>query len=195
MAMDISACAVFSLLLDYRPGIPADSLDVLQLLFREDMSRLKKVQDYLSERYARSTFSFRTVFDDPTRGCFAERYFNESLDSARLHQLQQTIEAAARSTWQRKEEQWRTISADFEQLQRTILQSKCTYITKDNYRSQHDERCQKCHLENRRDRMKIHVDEHPLPSDPVQAKAAVFELTCPEAFTDYRNTTWKILGI
>jgi len=195
MAMDISACAVFSLLLDYRPGIPPESLDVLQLLFREDMSRLKKVQDYLSERYARSTSSFRTVFDDPTRGCFAERYFNESPDSARLQQLQQTIEEAAKSAWQRKEEQWRTLSTDFEQLHRTILQSKCTYITTDNHRSQRNEHCEKCHLENRRDLMKIHVHEHPLPSDPVQAKAVVFELSCPEAFTDYRNTSWEILGI
>lgn len=195
MAMDISACALFSLLLDYSPGIPPESLDVLQLLFLEDMSRLKKVQEHLRERYARSTSSFRTVFDDPARGCFAERYFTESPDSARLQELQQTIEAAARSAWRRKEEQWRILSADFEQLQRTILHSKCTYITKDNYRSQHDEHCQKCYLENRRDRMKIHVHEHPLPSDPVQVKAVVFELSCPEAFTAYRNTTWKILGI
>jgi len=195
VAMDISACAVFSLLLDYSPGIPPESLDVLQLLFFEDMSRLKKVQDHLRERYARSTSSYRTVFDDPARGCFAERYFNESPDSTRLQEMQQTIEAAATSALQRKEQQWRTLSADFERLQRTILQSKCTYITTDNHRSQHDEHCQKCHLENRRDRMKIHVHEHPLPSDPVQAKAVIFELSCPEAFTAYRNTTWKILGI
>lgn len=195
MAMDVSACAAFSLLLDYSPGIPPDILNVLQLLFFEDMSRLQKIQKHLRERYARSTSSYRTVFDDPARGCFAERYFNESSDSARLQELQQTIEAAARSAWRKKEEQWRTLSADFEQLQRTILQSKCTYITKDNYKSQHDEHCQKCHLENRRDRMKIHVHEHPLPSDPVQAKAVIFELSCPEAFTAYRNTTWKILGI
>lgn len=195
MAMDVSACALFSLLLDYSPGIPPESLDVLQLLFHEDMSRLKRVQEHLRKRYERSTSSFRTVFDDPARGCFAERYFTESPDSASLQELHQTIEVAARSAWRRKEEQWRILSADFEQLQRTILHSKCTYITKDNCRSQHDEHCHKCHLETKRDRMKIHVHEHPLPSDPVQAKAVVFELSCPEAFTAYRNTTWKILGV
>lgn len=40
----------------------------------------------------------------------------------------------------------------------------------------------------------MNAHEHPLPSDPVQAKAVIFELMRPEAFTVYRDTTWRIIS-
>jgi hypothetical protein len=42
--------------------------------------------------------------------------------------------------------------------------------------------------------MRIQINEHPLPSDPVQEKAVVFEVGCPKAFTAYRNATWRLLA-
>lgn len=180
--MDCLACTTYELMLCYSPGIPPEALDVLQLLTSDDMARLQRVQTYLKGRYARSGSTHWTIFNDPARGCFAERYFNESTDSRRLQELQRNIEDTAELARRRKEEQWRKLSSDYEQLQRTILHSRCTYVTRSNGRNQHDSDCEKCHLESKRDGMKIRVHEHPLPSDPTHAKVVVFELSCPEAF-------------
>ena len=194
MVMDSLACAMFPLLFEYSPGFLPQIVNVLQLLPFADMRRLQVIEQYLQDRHTKSDHAHKTIYDDPTRGCFAERYFDESADSSRLHKLQQVIEEAAKSARTRKEDQWRSLSAEFEQLQRTILQSRCTFVARDNHRSQHDENCQKCYLENKRDRMSIQVHEHPLPADPIQAKAVVFELRCPKAFIAYRDATWRILG-
>ena len=43
--------------------------------------------------------------------------------------------------------------------------------------------------------MRIRVYEHPLPTDPSLAKTVVFELACPQAFSDYRDATWAILQL
>lgn len=195
MTMDSVACRLYPLLRDYSPGFPPETLDVVQLLFYDDMSRLETIQRYLKDRQTNCNLAHQSIFDDPGRGCFAERYFDESADSPKLYELRQAIEDAANRNRKGKEDQWRKLSAEFEQLQRTILQSRCTYVTKDNYRTQHDEHCQKCYLENKRDHMRIRVHEHPLPSDPVQAKVVVFELHCPRPFNAYRNATWRLLGI
>ena len=195
MTMDSLACELFPLLRDYNPGFPSEVLDVLQLLFYEDMLRLETIQAYLKNRHARCNLPHKTIFDDPGRACFAERYFDESSESPKLQQLLQEIELKSRTKRIEKEQQWRSLSSQFDQLQRTILQSRCTFTVEDNYRSQHDEHCEKCYLENKRDRMRIRVHEHPLPTDPIQAKTVVFELDCPKAFNAYRNATWAILGI
>ena len=52
----------------------------------------------------------------------------------------------------------------------------------------------KCYLQRKARRIRIQVHEHPLPSNPVQAKAVIFELDCPTAFAAYRDATWKVLG-
>ena len=54
--------------------------------------------------------------------------------------------------------------------------------------------CNKCRLTTEIKRFSIRGHERPLPDDPIQAKVAVFELGCPDAFAVYRNTTWHILS-
>ncbi|RFU26654.1 hypothetical protein B7463_g9687, partial [Scytalidium lignicola] len=77
VSMDKCAVQSFSLLNDYNPAFVPDILDVLQLPNLRDMRRLQKIQAYLHDRNAACS-STMTIFDDPTKGCFAERYFDES---------------------------------------------------------------------------------------------------------------------
>jgi Protein of unknown function (DUF3638) len=194
MSMDQEATKLFGLLLSYNPGIPPGILEVLHVPHFTDMCRLQEIEEYLKDRYTKCTSSRRTIFDDPTKGCFAERYFDESQDSEELQKLQESIKAYAEAARNKKEEEWQRLSAEYQELETSIAQSNCLFI-KEVFRVVHDDdHCTKCYRQRKAKRMRIEIHENPLPSNPVHEKAVVFELGCPEAFKAYRNATWKILG-
>jgi Protein of unknown function (DUF3638) len=193
-SMDREATNLFGLLLSYNPGIPPEILEVLHVPHITDMYRLQEIEEYLKDRYAKCNSSRRTIFEDPTKGCFAERYFQESQHSEELESLQQSIEACAKAARNAKEEEWQRLSAEYQELETSIAQSTCLY-TKEDFRVVHDDsHCTKCYRQRKAKRMRIEIHEHPLPSNPVHAKAVVFELGCPKAFKAYRDATWRILG-
>jgi hypothetical protein len=195
VTMDRYATELCGLLMDYNPGIPPESLDVLQLPHLKDMRRLQNIQSHLTERYVKSNYSEKSIFTDPTKGCFAERYFDESNDSVILQDLYNAIESAAEISCAEKQIEWQELSAQFESLELKIAQSTCLYTTDEFQQVVHDGRaCTKCYLRRKARRMKITIHEHPLPSNPIQAKAVVFELGCPREFIAYRDATWTILG-
>lgn len=75
--LDRCACTVFGLLSSFHPGIAAETLDVLQLPWRKDMQRLQRIQEYLERRVVDSAPSQRTIFDNPGKDSFAERYYQD----------------------------------------------------------------------------------------------------------------------
>ncbi|KAI9734261.1 MAG: hypothetical protein M1834_002365 [Cirrosporium novae-zelandiae] len=193
--MSIDECAInlFRLIRDYNPGFVPEILDVLQLPHFEDMLRLQKIQNYLKDRNTSCKYSRMTIFSDPTKGCFAEQFFNES---DRLQELYQDIKDVAELAYTRKEQEWQRLSTEYENLIKAIAESSCVFTTDEMppFLRIHDDRhCTKCFLQRKARRVKIQVHEHPLPSNPIQAKAVVFELGCPKAFTRYRDVTWRIL--
>ncbi|KAL9125857.1 MAG: hypothetical protein Q9217_005002 [Psora testacea] len=194
MLMDQCAIKLFGLLTDYSPGFLPKVLDVLQLTSFTDMARLQVIHEYLRRRDVQCNFSCSTIFDNPTKGCFAERYYDESKDSLRLQDLRRSIETAAELKRQRKEAEWEKLSTEFEELQKTIAVSTCLYRTEDDCVIHDDRLCRKCYLQRKSKRMRINTHEHPLPSDAVEAKAVLFELSCSEAFAAYRNASWRIIG-
>lgn len=197
MSMDECATQLFELLKNYDPGFPPKILDVLQLPRIQDMCRLQRIQVYLQDRQKKSNYSSMTIFNDPEKGCFADRYFDESQDSSKLQILHQKIKTAAELARSKKEQEWQKLSTEYETLVNTIAASSCLYKMDDiqPLLRVHDDRlCRRCFLQRKAKRIKIEVHEHPLPSNLVQAKAVVFELGRPEAFTAYRDATWRILG-
>ncbi|KAM5467607.1 hypothetical protein MferCBS49748_003855 [Microsporum ferrugineum] len=194
VALDKYATELYPLLLDYHPGISPDLLDVLQLSSLRDITRLNTIQEYIDTRCTQS-LSRRTIFDDPTEGCFAEKYFDSSEDAHILQSLHLKIISQARRAYEKKVCEWQVMSEKFEALQKKIAQSFCSYVTNRFGGVDHDKNCEKCYDQRRANRMTIKIHEHPLPSNPVQAKAVVFELQCPEAFRAYRNATWQAFGV
>lgn len=192
VSMDQCATKLFGLLLDYNPGIPLQIMGVLQPLCFADMSRLQRIERHIKDRYATCKNSQNTIYLDPSDGCFAERYFDTS---PLLQELHQKINTAADTKRKEKEEEWQTLSAEFEELQKSIDSRTCVLMMGNHGMMVHDDRhCTKCYLRRKVRRMKIHVHEHPLPAHPIQMKAVVFELACPSALRAYRNATWMILG-
>ncbi|WEW59693.1 hypothetical protein PRK78_005173 [Emydomyces testavorans] len=192
VALDQCANALFSLLKDFHPGISPETLDILQLPLVSDMVYLQNIQGYLRERCNKACR--KTIFDEPVKGCFAERYYDESADSKTLEALHMEIEASAQLALNEKEREWRRLSAKFEELERDIANSNCLFVTNDFGTILHDDkRCRKCYLQRCSRRMRIEIHEYPLPSSASEAKAVIFELACPNTFKAYRNATWRLL--
>lgn len=194
VALDKCAVKAFNLLERYDPGIPPTMLDVLQISTLEDLEDLQYIQDYINDRRQNCEAHGQTIFCDPTSGCFAERYFDTSENSAELELLFNKIVDADKQARERKFSEWVRMTAEYEKLHKQMVESTCLY-SNDNFRAVHDDRnCRKCQLERQTKHMSIRIHEDFLPENMIYAKAAVFELRCPKAFRQYRDATWKIIG-
>ena len=193
VAMDKIALSIFNLLSDYSTGFPPTLLDVLHIASFADMHRLRDVQNHLVNRHRRAKFPDLTILADPSEGCFAQQFYDQQDSEEELHTLHEEIVTASDTARRKKAEEWQRLSSEFENLQKRIAESTCLFRTED-YGIVHDDRCTKCYLQRKARRMHILVHEDFLPHDSVQAKAAVFELACPEPFTAYRNATWKLIS-
>ncbi|KAK3984329.1 hypothetical protein QBC44DRAFT_388524 [Cladorrhinum sp. PSN332] len=196
--LDERACLEFSLLREYHPVFTPDSLDPLRLASFHDMERLQAIQQYLHDRISGVGGSKASVFDDPSSTCFATRYYDQGREAMEMQALHRSIMAVALEKKESKFQEWENKSAEFKQLTQQVEGSACI-LTADKNSPQgtpvHDDRfCPRCRAVKRIDRMRIHIYEDPLPSDEFMIKAAVFELACPDTFSEYRDTTWMIMS-
>ena len=192
-SMDRCATQAFPLLLDYDPGITAAILDVLLLMHYKDFSRLQRIQSYLHNRAAARKHDNMTIFRDPTPGCFAEQYFDHSIESTKLQSILEEIQAEAEEAKQAKFSEWEIKSNEYRSLQENIQQSNCLYMIEDDRKVHDDKGCTRCYLNRKAWRMRIDIHEHPLSVEPVHLKAVIFEIGAPAAFRRYRDITWKVL--
>ena len=192
--MDRSATKAFSLLHDYDTGFPPEVLDVLHIASLRNMHVLFEIQRNLITRRQRAKYRNLTIFSDPCDGCFAQSFYDQSDSEGEMPSLHKKIIAASNDAREQKSKEWERLSSEFERLHKRIAESTCL-MTTEEYGIHHDkDRCPKCYLQRRAKRMRIQVHEDFLPRDTVQAKAAVFELACPTAFTAYRNATWLLMS-
>ncbi|KAI8296379.1 hypothetical protein K4K59_004011 [Colletotrichum sp. SAR11_240] len=194
--MDAIACHWFPLLQEFHPVLHPQMLDVLLLPQYTDMARLNALQLLLSDRVKRANSERRNIFEDPSPGCFGERYYSESADACDLKQLHESIVEVADDLRASKESEWKKKSQRYDDLIRQIDTSVCSYL-RDDFdllgREQHDPNCPRCSKMWSAQKMRIAIFEDLLPSDPVVTRATVFELACPKEFAVYRETTWWIL--
>ncbi|OHW97449.1 hypothetical protein CSPAE12_03894 [Colletotrichum incanum] len=194
--MDSIACDSFPLLMEYHPVFHPQMLDTLLLPQFSDMARLGSLQTLLSARVARAASDHRNIFEDPSPGCFAERYYSESSDASDLPALHKDIVELANDMRDRKETEWKKKSREYDDLISRIDTSACVYIA-DEYnlhgRERHDPNCPRCLMMWTAQHMRISIFEELLPLDSATAKSVIFELACPTEFAIYRDTTWWIL--
>ncbi|KAI8168212.1 hypothetical protein K4K49_009945 [Colletotrichum sp. SAR 10_70] len=194
--MDAIACHWFPLLQEFHPVLHPQMLDVLLLPQYTDMARLNTLQLLLSARVKRANSERRNIFEDPSSGCFGERYYSESEDACSFSELHDEIVEMADSLRAAKESEWKKKSQKYDDLIRQIDTSVCSYL-RDDFdplgREQHDPNCPRCSMMWSAQKMRIAIFENPLPSDPVVTRATIFELACPKEFAVYRETTWWIL--
>jgi hypothetical protein len=196
--MDKICVAVFPLVSDFHPVFEAAMLDVLQLQSLAELERLQAVQMYISARCrAWSGEGSKTIFDPPAHDSFAVRYYDESEDSGDLIELHRAIEEDAEEARAAKEEEWRKLSIQHEELMREVAATSCIYVTSydedGNLVQVHKKGCRKHRLKWEAKQITIDIHEHPLHYSESSARASIFELACPAAFASYRDATWLIL--
>ncbi|KAI8958454.1 hypothetical protein F5Y11DRAFT_362710 [Daldinia sp. FL1419] len=194
MSLDEAACSMFPLLRDFHPAFTSRLMEVLRFPLFADIARARKVGSYIQGRILKSN-TRATIFDDPCKGCFAERYFDESSGSGALASILTGIQSASERKREEKEQEWKELSAEYERLTREYEASTCVYVySLDGIHLEHNiYSCRKCQLDKERSRMVIKAFESPLPENAIMAKVVVFELRCPEALAQYRDATWAIL--
>ncbi|KAK4171158.1 hypothetical protein QBC36DRAFT_367904 [Triangularia setosa] len=199
MKLDQATCLQFPLLTKYHPVFTPESLNVLHLATYKDMVRLQEIQKYISNRIQASNLPRCTVFDDPSASCFATRYYDGLYpDSVAMHNLHAAIRNSDALRKEAKREEWEGKTEEFQNLTRQVDGSSCILTVDEDdplARGVHDHRhCPRCRAMQKLERIRIQIYEESLPSDVHLAKAAVFELQCPPAFANYRDTTWMLIS-
>jgi hypothetical protein len=197
--MDKDIVTFYPLLKEYHPGFDADILDPIQLLTLAEMERAQAVRNYLAIRYrSRSNMQSKTIFDDPADDCFAVQYFESVDDQDELSQLREEIENKADCEYAAKEQEWEEQSRIYEETISRRNEKECIYDTSTardgTTYSKHRKPCEWHQLHHEAKNMRIRIFEHPLPKFEPAAKAALFELQCPEDLVAYRDATWLILS-
>ncbi len=195
-SLDSMALQLYPLLSEYETGISTEILHVLQLARFSDLRRLRAVEDYLRSRHKSTNHALPFAFADPSRSCFAVRYYDQS---GTMKELFRRIASDGDKARELKKLEWESKSAEYEDLVKEAAQKTCLYIVKtdrfgETYYAHDGRRCEKHPLERAAKNIKIDVHEYPLPENQDAAKVCVFELLCPRGFAAWRDTTWNILS-
>ena len=195
-SLDSMALQLFPLLSDYETGIPTGILHVLQLSRLSDLRRLRAVENHLQCRHRSADHTLPSIFGDPSKSCFAVRYFDQSTT---MQDLFRKITMEGDRKKELKKTEWEIKSMDYENLLKQAAEKTCMYFERADrfggtYMAHDNRHCEKHHLERAAEKIRIAVHEHPLPENEDAAKAVVFELLCPGGFAAWRDTTWSILG-
>jgi hypothetical protein len=181
-ACDKIAVKVDPRLGEYDPEIPSDALENCLLPSYGHMQRLALVERYLQQRGERSRFkNANMLFHMSSSDGFASRYFAQSSAHQKsLHHITQRAEVARAA----KRAEFERAQNEYHRLNTLHNSTSCTFTTVviDDWvdppetTQKHRYDCVKCSYRVQRDALKISVHEWPLPRDPLEAQAVVFEL-------------------
>ncbi|KAF9472983.1 hypothetical protein BDN70DRAFT_997884 [Pholiota conissans] len=195
MALDRVVCSQIALLRSYSPEIPSSILEPLLLRTSSSLERANKIEKYLRDRHRNSTSNVTGIYSAQiTYSSFSVRYFRQT---TALRSLKRSIEQDAESKRESKRAELCRLNQEHSDLMRRYNGMQCEYYTRttrwgDTYTT-HSRYCSRCKLQEKADRMRITVHEWPLPTETIEAEAAVFELRCPPAFAIWRDRTYQIL--
>ncbi|RKF57980.1 putative p-loop containing nucleoside triphosphate hydrolase [Erysiphe neolycopersici] len=190
--VELDKCAIqsYGLLKNFSPGIPCEVTNVLLLLHMEDIKRLRRVQEYLIKRQKESGDSTITIFDQPSKNCFAVQYYNNSPDQSVMKKSLNQIEKDAQK---KREDKKKNLSKMSEKYKLKV--AKESVMSHKIINEYHDMgKCPKCYRKREINKLKIDVHEWPLPSELIYVKTVIFELHCPTLFSTYRDISWLIIA-
>ncbi|KAE8369244.1 hypothetical protein BDV27DRAFT_153320 [Aspergillus caelatus] len=193
VVMDKYAVHQFPLLKEYRPPFPPEVLDILQLSKYEDLVQLQEIQQYLQQREKQCKFKTLTLFSNPARNCFADRYVSDSRDAGRLQRLDRDIATASSAAKEWKKVELDGINEQYSSLSQRIIAAICT-----RKQGPPGSGCTHCRLKKQRKKLQITVHEDFLPEESseqaiIQRRAILFELAMPSCLAAYRDTSWRII--
>ncbi|KAJ3941981.1 hypothetical protein N0V92_013802 [Colletotrichum tropicale] len=190
-AVDAVSVRELPLLARYEPQIPTVVFQALLLGSKQEMQRLKKLEDYvISRNRVAKEWSSPSIFCSFGKtGSFAVEFFRTS---QRHQQLKHEIEEDAMTKRNQKKDEFRTRKMEYANLMQKHSAMQCDVATKreDGARvSFHPSSCRRCSLERKAKALAVFIHEWPLPEIELEAQATVFEMTAPPTFTWWRDAT------
>ncbi|USP74172.1 hypothetical protein yc1106_01446 [Curvularia clavata] len=193
ISCDRCACATYQILKDYDPEIDLTEFQSLLLPLESQLERLDAIESYVGSRRknaSRGKPSVYRQFGKPSS--FAVQYFDQCTS---LQATLNDIEACAAAARKRKCEELKDLQNRYRQYMDTYNSNSCEYrtITTNSYhgwtQQVHDWNCRRCRAKKNADSLTIDIYEWPLSSSKPVAKATVFELQVPEAFSSWRDAS------
>ncbi|KAF2843898.1 hypothetical protein T440DRAFT_473824, partial [Plenodomus tracheiphilus IPT5] len=192
IACDKCACRMYPLLYDFDPEVELSSFHSLSLPFKSQLGRLSVAEAYLQCRRRDARADAPSLYRDfGFPSSFAVRFFDGSPEHHRsLSDIKQQATVARQEKCcelARKKQQYHDLVAASDRRD-------CDYqVVYNEYHgsssTEHPIWCEKCSLRSQAKQLEIHVHEWPLHSDEAIAKAAVFELQIPTAYSHWRDAT------
>ncbi|KAK1750884.1 hypothetical protein QBC47DRAFT_352381 [Echria macrotheca] len=194
VAADILAGNLIPLLLHYDPGFAPTMFNQLLLDRKEDMERLRNLQDYLARRKANAPKPYSSAFSGFGKSSsFAVQFYQSSI----AHQdLRNEIEEWASRMKEQKLQEYLEMRREYDSLKAKYNSISCEkqWISR-RKRYQHiPSSCDRCCLKEEMEQLKIQVFEWPLPADSHEADAVVFEIRVPQVVSLWRSLTWKLVA-
>ena len=189
MALDKLAAQQCLLLASYPPEIPRDFLHPLLLHRSGSLRRAMAIEKYIVQRHHDASSTTSIFSDQDIKSSFAVQYFR---GSPKLQQLYAEINQHATKTREEKHVELGTVTERWQSLKDAASGMDHTYFEDYEGNLLHSH-CQKCHTDQRANKLKIGVHEWPLPESTVQTQLVIFELSPPRAFTAWREITYTVL--
>ncbi|KAJ6191961.1 hypothetical protein J3E72DRAFT_399452 [Bipolaris maydis] len=192
IACDKCACRMYPLLHDFDPEVELSSLQSLSLPFKSQLERLSVAEAYLQCRRRDARAGAPSLYRDfGLPSSFTVRFFDGSPEHHRLlsdikQQANVAREEKCRELAQKKKQYHDLIAASDK---RDCDYREVYYQYYGSSSTEHAPWCEKCSLRSRAEKLEIHVHEWPLHSDEAIAKATVFELRIPAAYSHWRDAT------
>lgn len=197
VACDKSARHIHPLLDDFDPEVQLESLAALSLPLKSHLQRLAQVERYVRDRRNAAKRHSPSVFRNfGHASSFAVKFFDRSSELEELHLC---IEQAATEDCLKKRQELASKQEQYRDLMRKYDESVCEYreVITNHYHgyteTQHDPYCRKCRFRQEAEGIGIRVYEWPLSSDASIAKATLFELQIPPAFSNWRDVTLFVM--
>ncbi|KAH3956582.1 hypothetical protein HBH98_241660 [Parastagonospora nodorum] len=195
---DKSACHLYPLLKEYCPEVCFDEYASLSLPLRSHMARLVEVEQYLQSRREMAVKKNPSVSRDfGHERSFAVRFFDTSLE---MQAMKSKIEGNATLKRHQKYQELAKLKLQYQDLMRRYDQTECENVVvktkvkvgvslEEQEHTKHDPQCRRCKLKADADALAIEIYEWPLPPLLAMAKAVIFELNPPRAFSDWRDAS------
>ncbi|RPB26636.1 hypothetical protein L211DRAFT_804139 [Terfezia boudieri ATCC MYA-4762] len=188
VALDQIAVAICPLLTEHSCEVEAEMLSKLVLPTETLLRRLSRIEQHIKSRQYNAIHS-ESIFEDCSQlshRSFAVKYYNRSPVHQEL--LAQITKKANESRAQKKAEYTR-LKAQYDELIECCAGLSCECIGYGKGKVT----CEQCSKRKAAKKLKIMVDEWPLPAGTFQTQALVVELRLPLAFRVWRDVTYELL--
>ncbi|RAQ98973.1 hypothetical protein DDE82_008722 [Stemphylium lycopersici] len=198
ISCDRCACATYPMLTEYDPEVDLTEFQSLLLPLKSQMKRLDTVEHYVQLRRRQASSVQPSVYRQfGDLSSFAVRYFDQSVS---LQATLRDIENDAAIKRMRKCQELASLKNTYRQYMRIYDSTSCEYrtVVTNRYhgytKQKHSGNCHRCAAKFRAQQLTISIYEWPLPSVTRIAKATVFELQIPEAFSNWRDASYYFIN-